>query len=928
MNNKDQITLLVAEWKPIILCLVETHVDSNISLRELEISEYKIENCTTTNRRTGGVLIYVKKEYRYKVNLRQNMELYLWILSIEINIMNEKYLICAIYHPPQVNDNLFLEFFENYLENVINFTGTLLIVGDFNFDFKKDTFYSNKMKSMVYKYGLYQLVRLPTRITQHSSTLIDLIITNEKHLVHEVNNTPKISDHCILSIHISTRENNTNKINIHKRSFKNYDIEHFHNMLQNTEWDNNSTNVNYLSDLFTGTIRKILDEMCPIITINIPEKYTHTRWISQNIISKMKERDIKHKIAVFTKSDQDWEEYKNLRNTVVKMIRQEKEKYFNRILDENKNNTRELWKNLKTILPSKRMPIGEAIKFDNIETEDEETIALKFNFYFLKSIDEIVSDIKRSHEIEHTINLIDRKVLFPTFTKIELSELKQIVKSLKNTAGVEDGISVEILKNALAVIGNRLLDVINASLESGIFPSAWKTSVIIPVPKVANTVLCEEFRPINTVPPYEKVLEIAVKNQLLTYCDTNKLIVPNQSGFRKDHSCETVLINICDIWLKAIDNGDIVISVFLDFRRAFETVDRTLLLRKLEKVGICNTVLKWFQSYLCERFQKVTFKNSTSMPLETTYGVPQGTVLGPILFLIYINDMMKCVKDCKICMFADDTMLYIVGKNVNELIQTINLELKNIYEWLCDNSLCINVNKSKFMVIGRKYTLNNIDWNNITIKINQNVIERVNEMKYLGVVIDENLTFKSHATYIMNKMSKKVSFLYRVGDNLSMYTKVILYKAIIAPHLEFCSSVLFLLNKNQIEQLQKIQNRAMRIILKCNRYTPIKMMLNVLNFMNVYQRIVYKTLIFIFKMKNRLLPTYLYDNLKTISEVHNYQTRNRNDFFIDTVNKTSTERSVFLKGLKMYNNLPDSLKNCNKLITFQIKLIDYVTKEF
>lgn len=858
---------------------------------------------------------------------KENLENYLWLISLEIRIDKENYMLSTIYHPPQVNDNLFLEAFENFLDNNINYNGTLLIIGDFNFDLSKDSFYANKCKNLIFQNGLYQIVKKHTRITQHSSTLIDYIITNDKHISHEVRLTPKISDHSILTVNINGERKGNKITKINKRSFKNYKVENFHDKLIDNNWNNRISDVNITANLFITTVKNVLESLCPKIEISIPEKYVNNKWINSDIINKMKIRDTKYEIAVITKCQEDWNSFKEIRNEITAMIRTEKEKYFNMVIEENKSNSREMWKNLKIILPGNRKLPGNTVKFSNLETSQEHIICVEFNKYFLESIKEIVTNISKYNNEYDILDKVEKHAPFPKFEKIDLPHLKKIVYSLKNTAGVEDDISTKILKDAFLVIGNRFLDVINNSIEGGIFPTEWKLSVIIPVPKVTNTIMCQEYRPINTVPPYEKALEIVVKEQLVNYCDKNSIIVPNQSGFRKNHSCETVILNICDTWLKAIDNGDIVVAVFLDFRRAFETIDRCLLLKKLEKMGICDTALKWFQSYLSHRTQKVKYNNCTSPAMVTKYGVPQGTVLGPILFILYINDMIKCVDKCQIKMFADDTMLYIKGKNIVNLIHTINHELKIIFEWLCDNSLCINVNKCKYMIIASKHKLNNVDDNHI-VKINDINLDRVKEMKYLGVIIDENLNLKKHANYIMNKMSKKVSFLYRIGNSLSMFTKILIYKAIIAPHIDFCSSILFNLNQNQIQQLQKIQNRAMRIILKCNRYTPIRTMLDVLNLMNINQRIVYRTLIIIYKIKNKMLPSYLFNEMKYVNDIHDYSTRNANNFFIDTFNRASTEKSVLSKGLKLYNNLPVPIKNSQNLNSFKKMLSNYVVKSF
>lgn len=219
-------------------------------------------------------------------------------------------------------------------------------------------------------------------------------------------------------------------------------------------------------------------------------------------------------------------------------------------------------------------------------------------------------------------------VNFSEFKQISMSGLKTSVGSLKTVSGGTSGVSTKIFKDAFYVMGNRMLDIINASLNQGVFPQSWKTSVVLPIPKVTNSTRCDEFCPINTVPVYEKLLEVTVKDQLLDFCEKNDILVPNQSGFRRNHSCESVVMNICSVFANEMDNGNYVLAVFLDFKRAFETINRDILLIKLEQIGLNGSVLKWFKSYLDDTFQVVKFREAVSKCMIVKHGVPQGTILG------------------------------------------------------------------------------------------------------------------------------------------------------------------------------------------------------------------------------------------------------------------------------------------------------------
>ena len=905
----------------------ETHVDDGVNMKELHIENYKMENCVTQNRRTGGVLIYISKEYMYKTILKEIVENFIWILGIEIKIGKENFQIITIYHPPNTKDNLFTEYFEKLIEN-IEFKGNLIITGDFNFDFQKETYYVKKIKRMLYQNGLYQIIKSPTRITQYSSTIIDYVITNKKDTSHVVHLTPKISDHNIITV--DTNELQTKNKNEHvvvkKRLLKNYNLNLFQSLLIDKPWNNNISNVHVLASTLVKNIIESLDVICPIKEIKIESKHVDNKWINEEIIGNLKERDFKYKRAVFTNENEDWVAYRQKRNIVSKMIRTCKEKYYNNVITSNSHNGRELWKQLKKLLPNKTHTSSECIEFSNIQETNEDIIADKFNAFFITSIEEITSNINCINTYEQILENIEQKGSFHSFQATTMTKLRKIIVDLKNTVDCEDMLTTKIVQDAFSVIGNQFLDVINLSLQYGVFPEGWKTSCVIPVPKVTNTILCEEHRPINMVPVYEKILEIEVKDQLLEFCDKNSVLVCNQSGFRKLHSCESAILNICEEWYKSLENNHVILAVFLDFRRAFETLNRELLLCKLERIGLTGDVLNWFKTYLDPRTQNVKFRNSLSDKLQTIHGVPQGTVLGPILFNLYINDIVKYVKYCKISMFADDTMIYIEGDDIPMMFNSMNYDLSVISKWLCDNSLSLNISKSKYMLIGNKFKLSkyNLSYPNLNLEIMGNKLDKVNEIKYLGVIIDEHLNFKSHFNYIMNKMSKKVYFLRRISNCLNMSTKILLYKSLISPHIDFCSTILFNLNQNEVHKIQVIQNKAMRIILKCNKYTPINTMLEVLHFMNVKQRILFRTLDMIFKIKNKMAPDYLRNKIKYVRDVHTYNTRNVNDFFIDTPQSKRLAKTLFYKGLTEFNQLPENIKQCNNYQKFKKQLSAYV----
>lgn len=457
-------------------------------------------------------------------------------------------------------------------------------------------------------------------------------------------------------------------------------------------------------------------------------------------------------------------------------------------------------------------------------------------------------------------------------------------------------------------------------------PEGWKTSTIIPIPKVQKPKKASEYRPINILPIYEKVLELIVKEQLEIYLESNNIITEHQSGFRKQHSCETAIQSVIDDWKVSISRGEIVGVIFLDLKRAFETVERKRLLRKLYKYGIRGTVLEWLRSYLNNRSQQVRFNNKWSKCIKTRYGVPQGSVLGPLLFAVYINDIVNISsEECSIKMFADDTLIYIKGGSSEEVERKLNIALPLVEKWMSVNELKMNASKTKYMLI--KSVRKELKRNTVLKCLDGTVIERVEKIKYLGVIIDGKLRFEDHCDYMIKKIGKKISFLNRIGGDISdnfmlCYSDV--YKSIIVPHFEYCATIQTGMSEIQLTKLQVVQNRAMRVILRCDRHTKIDRMLQALQFMSIRQRLRYNVCIFIFKIIKGMLSEYIRNRLETVGDANERQSRQSENIVIPYRNTRSAQKSLFYEGVNMYNALPRDIKRCERLVTFKRMLKNYI----
>ena len=288
----------------------------------------------------------------------------------------------------------------------------------------------------------------------------------------------------------------------------------------------------------------------------------------------------------------------------------------------------------------------------------------------------------------------------------------------------------------------------------------------------------------------------------------------------------------------------------------------------LQHYGIQGSILRWFADYLTNRQQYVKFANAKSTSVENFHGVPQGSVLGPLLFIIYINDIARVVKNCEINLFADDAVLYFRCKNIDEAIGRVNADLRLLSTWMEMKHLKLNADKTEYVAFSSQRVYETQE-----MKINNECIRRVNSHKYLGVILDERLKFDEHLNYVLKKTGRKFGVMCRLNKSLNVFSKITVYKSLVSPHFEYCATILFLLNQSQIYELQKHQNKCMRLILKCRFDTPIKSMLDCLGWMSVSQRIVLKVLLFIKDIKDKKVPEYLLNEVITSQEVHPLMTR-------------------------------------------------------
>jgi hypothetical protein len=762
-------------------------------------------------------------------------------------------------------------------------------------------------------------------IDSTSATLIDFVLSNNYTISASRSTRHKIADHETIKIRCKFFKDRKRIPRVsEKADWKNFDYEKFNECVQNIVFTN-AMNTNEKANLLSQTVESCIAQLLKhkvIFQKGIVDEPFHTIELK----NLRDERDSAHETMYCSKSRQDKKKYSDiyrvLRNKYVNLLHDTKRNFYGKRIDAMKGDPKAMWKTIKTLVKAaieNKCIIG--IDFDNLvkQANDQDN----FNYFFIHSIETISESITAPTPTEVALltAIVPRESESFKFAPINLQVLVSIIKNLKSKA-VPDNVTLNLVLRSLDSVQEKLLDIINSAIVEGIYPTCWKKAKVVPIPKVKIPEFPHDLRPINILPLFEKILEIVLHMQMTEYVEKNKILCNVQSGFRKSHSCETSVQTVLSTWRHDADSGNLTIAAFLDFKRAFETIDRKSLIVKLRKYGFGEESLNLIDSFLHERKQYVYVNNSKSSDLDINIGVPQGSVLGPLLFILYINDLPLQLQSVLVNIFADDTLISASAKTFKEAAEILNRNLKIVSVWLRVNKVKLNVSKTKCLVVTiskNKLTKLSTELTVNPIIIDDEPIEYVESFKYLGVIIDNHLRFEDHVTYVIRKIATKINYLGRMSRILSLNTKKLIYNCIIAPHFDYCASILWNASNENIKKLQLLQNKGMRTILNCKYDAPIRDMLCRLEWLNVRQKLALDVLVLIKKILNKEVPSYLCDEVQFANHIHNYSTRTATDFYIPAINSVFGKKSLFQDGFRLYNSLPQEIKNIETTKSFKLK---------
>lgn len=904
----DDLSEIVIENGYDLFGVSETWLSEHIPNAAIDIPGYTIVRRDRATR-GGGVALYIAQHLRY-VNVcdagfvDDDVE-QIWVL---LSIMSKTFAFGCMYRSPSSNVSTFLDKLGSALCHIQGVSDFMYCVGDINInmlDFGGGA--TMRFNILLDELSLDQVINLPTRTTTTSASLIDCLITNNSEsCTNQINRPLDISDHNLIQCDIVFSSLKSAPMVRLCRNVSGIDDSLLRRDLACLPLHNiyHINDINQKVNFLSSHLSILLNLHAPARPLKFAKPFTP--WITSNVKLMMKLRD--QALGKFrrTKLAPHFDYYKSLRNLVTSAIRREKKVYFNSTF---KNmDVQSSWRLLNRLnIGKKSRPVIPAHLHD----------VNKINDYFLKSVGHTDVDAALL-TFYNTNNLFAESHDGFSFKIVDTSTIISALNGIKSTAAGADEINIIFIRKCLPDLLPYIVHIVNSCLEQSIFPDAWKSAVVMPLPKKVNPCNFEDLRPISIFPVLSKVLERCMEIQLRTYMDEHNVLPPIQSGFRPSYSCATALLNVTDDLLKARDDGQSGVVVLLDYSKAFDKVNHRMLLALLHYVGMSDSAASLINSFLSDRVQVVRLDEESSAPLPVKAGVPQGSLLAPLLFTLYTSQLHKCVTHSSVHMYADDTQLYLTFRREHTALSCtkLNVDLLALSEYSIKLALTLNPTKSTILTFG------NLSSHNVNISLNGERLVVSPESRNLGVVFDSNFRFSTHVTTCIKKAYAALRCLYRHRQVLNSTTKRYLCETLVLSNFVHCAAMYGpCLMEFDMHRIQKVQNSCLRFIYGIRKHESISHTLRCSGWLNIRNRFKYYFLCLANKVVTTKTPPYLYNKITFRTDIHNLNLRHKSTITMPAHKTALFKRSFSYRIAKEYNACPSNLKNKRPDI-FKIKLRD------
>ena len=957
-------SLLISNCAPDVICLQEIWRIPGSEFFNLDGYHSLEFSIRQSNAQGGGVGIFVKKELNFSVNKKLSVfhERILESIFVDVTFNNKKISIGSLYRPGTQHPSLtpseqftqFCELFSAIADCANNSHIPTYIFGDTNIDCLKYGTCANSSNyvDMLFSHGMIQVVSKPTRCTLTSATLIDHVITNSIADSYEtIILISQLSDHFPVLHFLSCSKHRSTPKTIAKRDFSDANLNYFRTSLSALGWQDviSASDPQLALNSFSETFTSLYDIHFPLVTKKFNKNFHRIEpWITGGLLTSRRKKIELEKQMLVNPSPSSTLNYKTFRNVYNKVLRAAKKLYFEQQLILNQSNVKQTW-NLIRLAMNKKTEKSSSVPcltVNNRSVTDHAEMANLFNDFFTSISSAIVNEINPSdsppdEEFSENIPLFSF-----SSTPLTVKEVVEAALQLQPKKTLDfTGLSVWFVQKIINEISIPLHHIFARSLVEGAVPQQLKLAKVIPVFKSGKKDVMDNYRPISLLSCYSKIIEKIVCTRLTCFLDVNKLISSSQFGFRKKHSTLHPLIHFQNFVSSALDKGEHAVAIFCDLRKAFDTVDHRILLVKLRKMGVRGAELLWFQNYLTGRRQIVSINGSNSLLLSILIGVPQGSILGPLLFLIYINDLPLC-SELFALLFADDTTLLLAGPNLEELTVKINTEFKKVVDFFRSHKLALHPEKTKFILfsnssVARSKQVNiSLNFNNDGDVVDTKLISpltritvesEIPAVKFLGVLIDPLLNFKCHIDSLIGKISKSLYFLRTVKNVLTSPALKAIYYSTVHSHFIYAIHIWSCSNQSNLNRLFLKQKMALRIVHNSSFNAHTEPLFKKSNILPLPKLIEYFKLQFMQRYIIHETPSS-FDNMWQKNEERRrhleHSLRNMSDFFIPPSRLVSTDNFPLVLFPQLWNNFDNVLiKSIVSKTEFNSKLKCYLLKD-
>jgi len=932
-NKVLDVTDYVVENEIDLLAITETWLFSDdsknqVTLASILIPGYKFIHMPRTTGKGGGVGLLYRTTIDVKILNDMSHYVSFEQLSAEISIHGKSVNLICVYRPPPNHKNKFTfpqfqDEFCNLVDKLILNPSKLIIAGDFNLHMEvPDDPVACEFNSLMDSYGLSQHV--PLKATHIKGHTLDLIITRgDDNTISEctIDGNNIIADHFWINCSLNLQKPPLPKKSISFRKIKNIDHDLFRNELKHSlehvsHLDCVDTMVDEYNSVLSQSLNKHAPEKTRVITL-----HPLAEWYDDDITKAKQERRKAERLRRSTGLTVHEDLFIQARDKVSFMINQAKRDFYTNII-KNSSDSKDLFK----VVGCLTAPTSIALP----KHESPKVLADKFSKYFTEKIEKIRSEFPTNPTCDDSDEVQQPpKHELSHFEHATEDEIKKIVTGAKSTTCKQDPLPTNLLKKSLASLLTVITAIVNASFDFAKMPSSLKKASVIPLLKkpTLDTEILKNYRPVSNLSFLSKIIERVVASRLKSFMDKHGLHEYFQSAYKCKHSTETALLRVQNDLLQAVGSGSYAVLILLDLSAAFDTIDHKVLIsRLLEKFGIKGQALAWIKSYLEQRFQEVIINGSLSELCELLFGVPQGSVLGPLLFIMYTTPLGDIIRKHGFSFhcYADDTQIYVSFHSGNMSATLVRLQscIADIKDWMTSNFLRLNDDKTEMLLIGTKNMMTKLS--QISLEMGDINIMSVSEVRNLGAMFDSTLNMKGHIDQVCRGSwfhLRRIGQIRNILDTDS--TKKVIH-AFVTSRLDNLNSLLYKIPELHLKKLRRVQYAAARMVLLSKERRVMLPLLKQLHWLPVSKRIEYKILILTYKSLNNLGPKYLSDLLQIRSSSHGMALRSNQQLLLEIPHFSKLpsfgDRSFSVAAPTLWNNLPVKLRVIDSPLEFKSKL--------